>query len=471
MLTASADTIARVTRGVIVAGTGSAVANDVTVDSRSAAPGCVFIALSGERSDGHDHLEDALRSGARVLIVTRALTQLVPAARRASEAGAAVIQVSDAAVALQELASWHRRRLHATVVGVTGSTGKTTTKDFLTAALSRRMRVVATEGNMNNEIGLPLTVLRAGSDTDVLVVEMGMRGLGQIARLAEVAAPDIGLVTNVGTSHIELLGTQDAVANAKGELVRAIGPQGAVFLNGDDAYSDALALDSKAPVALYGLSDRCSVRAEEIACDETSHASFDLVTPEGTVRLELPLPGRHNVYNALAAAAVALRLAVPLDDVRAGLESASVSDMRMQTFVTADGVTIINDAYNANPSSMRAALETLGDMRVAGRRIAVLGDMAELGSLSELAHFQVGEQLANVDVDMLFAIGPRASRIADGARAEGLAEERVRRFPDAEEAIGEVAAAARANDVVLVKASRVMRLERIVEGLVGPDAL
>lgn len=471
MLTASADTIARITRGVIIAGTGEAVANDVTVDSRSAVSGCVFIALPGERADGHEHLEDALASGARVLIVTRSLGEIVPAARRASEAGAAVIQVSDAVIALQELAAWHRHRLHATVVGITGSTGKTTTKDFLTAALSQTMRVVATEGNKNNEIGLPLTVLRAGSDTDALVVEMGMRGLGQIARLAEVAAPDIGLVTNVGTSHIELLGTQDAVASAKGELVRAVGPQGAVFLNGDDAYSDALALDSRAPVTMYGLSQRCSVRAEDVASDESSRAWFNLVTPEGAVELRLPLPGRHNVYNALAAAAVALRLAVPLDEVRAGIQGASISDMRMQTFVTADGVTIINDAYNANPSSMRAALETLGDMRAPGRRIAVLGDMAELGSLSELAHFQVGEQLASMNVDLLFAVGPRASRIADGAKAEGLGEECVRRFTDAEAAIADVGAVVEAGDVVLVKASRVMGLERIVEGLVSPSAI
>lgn len=470
MLTASADTIVRVTGGLLLAGSGEAVASDVAVDSRAVEPGCVFVALPGERVDGHDYLEASLEAGARVLVVTRPLEEIVPAARKASEAGAAVIRVPDAVRAVQELAAWHRHRLHAVVVGITGSTGKTTTKDFLTSALARTMRVVATEGNRNNDLGLPLTILRAGSDTDALVVEMGMRGLGQIARLAQVAAPDMGLVTNVGTSHIELLGTQDAVATAKGELVRAVPGTGAVFLNGDDAYSDALALDSKAPVTLYGLSERCDVRAEDVTTDEAGCASFDLLAPQGSVRVTLPLPGRHNVYNALAAAAVALRLAVSLEDVREGLGSATVSGMRMQTFTTASGVVVVNDAYNANPSSMRAAVETLATMRVPGRRIAVLGDMAELGSLSELAHFEIGELVGRSEIDSLLTVGPRAGRIADGAKAEGMDAADVRRFESAEEAATALRSTVREGDAVLVKASRVMGLERVVERMVAPDA-
>lgn len=471
MLTASAQTLAMVTDGTVIAGNEQAIANDVRVDSRAIAPGCAFVALPGERADGHDFLAHALDRGARVLIVTRALGELDPGVAVALGSDAAVVRVGDGVLALQAMASWHRRRLHATVVGVTGSTGKTTTKDFLTSALSRGMRVVATEGNKNNDIGLPLTIMRAGGDTDVLVVEMGMRGLGQIARLAEVAAPDMGLVTNVGTSHIELLGTQDAVASAKGELVRAVSSGGAVFLNGDDAYSDSLALDSKAPVTLYGLSERCAVRAVDVEVDETSRARFKLVTEQGETFVHLPLPGRHNVYNALAAAAVALRLAVPLDDVTAGIECTAVTGMRMQTLTTPDDLTIVNDAYNANPTSMRAAVETLSEMRVPGRRIAVLGDMAELGSLSELAHFQIGEVIGGLPLDELVVVGERAARIADGAKARGFDRGHIVRCGSADQAIAHLSATVEAGDAVLVKASRVMGLERVVEGLVTPDAV
>lgn len=470
MLTASADTIANVTGGTIAAGTATAVANDVCVDSRQVTPGCVFIAMTGERVDGHDYLEQALAAGARVLVVTKQVHEIASASTTASKSGAAVVCVEDAIAALQALAGWHRRRLHATVVGVTGSTGKTTTKDFLSSALGRMHRVVATEGNRNNDIGLPLTILRAGSDTDVLVVEMGMRGLGQIARLAEIARPDMGLVTNVGTSHIELLGTQDAVATAKGELVRAVPERGSVFLNGDDAYSDSLAVDAEAPVTLYGLSERCAVRAVAIEVDEASRASFDLVTDQGTERVTLPVPGRHNVYNALAAAAVALRLAVPLAEVKVGIESANVSQMRMQTLTTPDDVTIINDAYNANPSSMRAAVETLAELRAPGKRVAVLGDMAELGSLSELAHFQIGEAIGGLPIDLLVTVGPRAARIADGAKAKGFETERISKCENADDAVELLSEAIETGDAVLVKASRVMGLERVVEGLVTPRA-
>lgn len=468
MLTASVETIMSVCGGSLLMGSTDVIGNGITVDSREAEPGSVYFALPGERVDGHDFLIDVLDAGARVLVVTRPREELVPVLVRASAKGASVLRVEDGLAALQALASWHRGRLHATVIGITGSTGKTTTKDFLTAVLSSSMRVVSTSGNRNNELGLPLTIFGAGSDTDALVVEMGMRGLGQIARLAEIARPDFGLVTNVGTSHLEILGTQDAVATAKGELIRALPREGAAFLNGDDSYSDALALDSAAPVTTYGLSERCTVRAVDIVLDEMSRPSFTLQTPVGEVVVTLAISGRHNVYNALAAAAVGLRMAVPLERIGEALGSAAVTDMRMQTFTTASGVMVVNDAYNANPSSMRAALEALSSMRVPGRRIAVVGDMAELGSLSELAHFQIGETVAQLGVDCLVTVGDRARRIADGARAEGMSSDAVRACVTADEASEVLDDLLEAGDVVLVKASRVMGLERVVEGIVTP---
>ena len=337
----------------------------------------------------------------------------------------------------------------------------------MTAALATTKHVVATAGNRNNELGVPLTLLEAGASTEVLVVEMGMRGLGQIAHLCEIAGPTMGLITNVGASHIELLGSQEGVVQAKGELVSCLGPAGAAFLNGDDEYSKTIAATSPAPVTLYGLSPECAVRADDIELDAESRASFTLVAGGVSTPVTLPVPGRHNVYNALAAAAVALHLGVPAESIAQGLASADLTGMRMQVFSTAAGVTVVNDAYNANPSSMRAALETLAAMRVDGRRVAVLGDMAELGSLTELAHFQLGEVVARLGIDELVTVGPRALRIAEGALAEGMASGSVHSVASTAEACDVAAPLASPGDTVLVKASRVMGLEAVVDKLVG----
>ena len=334
--------------------------------------------------------------------------------------------------------------------------------------LGSTFRVVSTQGNQNNELGVPLTVLRASADTDVLVVEMGMRGIGQIEALCTIALPTIALVTNVGVTHIELLGSQEAVASAKGELVRCLAEDGAAFLNGDDDYSSSLAEGSRAPVTYYGFAERCTVRAADVEVDAESRATFDLIAEEGTVRVALGVPGRHNVYNALAASAVALHLGVSIDRLVSSLASAEVSAMRMQVFTSADGVTVINDAYNANPVSMQAAVVTLAEMDSASRRIAVLGDMAELGSLTELAHFRVGEEVARHNVDVLVTVGPRARHIADGARAEGMSAAQVHDCMTAAEASEVLRGVLRHNDAVLVKASRVMCLESVVEEIVSP---
>lgn len=468
MLTASAQTIAATITGTVLTGDSGTTGNGLVVDSRAAVPGCIFVALPGDSSDGHDFLNAALDSGARVLIVTRSLDELADVPDHARRRSAVIIKVASGLGAIQDLAAWHRNRLHARVIGVTGSTGKTTTKDFLTAILRPSLRVVATEGNRNNELGMPLTILGAGSETDALVLEMGMRGIGQIAHLAEIARPDIGLVTNVGTSHVELLGTQDAIAAAKGELVRAIPSEGTVFLNGDDPYSEYLAHDASATIVTYGLRDACDVRAEHVTVDELSRASFTLVSEGVCAEVTLPLPGRHNVYNALAAAAVGLGAGIQPEAIAEALGSARVAAMRMETFVTASGVTVVNDAYNANPSSMRAAVDTLADIDASGQRVAVLGDMAELGSLTELAHFELGEHLATLPIDVLVTVGERARRIAEGAKAAGMDGESVRPCADAVEASEVLDDTLEAGDVILVKASRVMGLERIVEGIVNP---
>jgi len=468
VLRASVETIATVTGGEILVGDPESVVTGLSVDSRAIAPVGAFVALPGEQVDGHDFLHDAIAGGARLLLVTRAAGEIGDVIVAAAQRGVTVMRVADGLQAVQQIAAWHRLRLRCAVVGVTGSSGKTTTKDFITSVLSTTMKTVATEGNRNNELGVPLTLLAAGSECDVLVVEMGMRGAGQIALLCEIARPGFGLVTNVGATHIELLGSQDAVASAKGELVEAIPADGAVFLNGDDAMSARLSELSAAPVTYYGLSEVCEVVARDIVLDELSRASFVLESAQGSVEVSLPVPGRHNVYNALAAAAVGLRLAVPLDAIATGLAGASTSAMRMETFVSASGVTVVNDAYNANPTSMGAALDTLAAMATEGKRVAVLGDMAELGSLTELAHFHLGEHVATAGIDVLVTVGERARRIADGAIAQGMDKSSVRACASVEEAVEVLDDTLSSGDTLLVKASRVMGLEAVVEGVVTP---
>lgn len=464
----SVDTIIDVTRATVLCAAPDAIASDVVIDSRHTTPGAVFVAMPGERVDGHEFGRTALERGARVVLVTKPAEELSELILAARERDAAVLRVDDALTAIQDLASYHRSRLHCDVIGITGSTGKTTTKDFVDAALSQTLRVVSTEGNSNNELGVPLTILRASMDTDVLVVEMGMRGLGQIADLCSIARPTLGLITNVGTSHIEILGSQDAIASAKGELIAALPSTGSAFLNGDDTTSATIAELSAAPVVRWGLSPNCDVTARDIVLDEASRPSFDIVSARGSVRVSLPVPGRHNVYNALAAAALALHLGVDPEAIAAGLSAATLSAMRMQVFTAASGITVVNDAYNANPVSMRAAIETLAEMHADGRRIAVLGDMAELGSLSEVAHFRIGEQVARLPIDALVTVGPRAMRIAQGARAEGMDPDAVRACVDAVEAVEVLDDLLEPGDVVLVKASRVMGLEAVCEGIVNP---
>jgi len=463
-----ADTMISVMGAEQLAGAGDVVASDVVIDSRHTTPGCAFVAMPGENADGHEFCLAALERGARVLIVTKDSLELAEIIAAAVERDATVLRVADSLRAIQQLATHHRSRLHCDVVGITGSTGKTTTKDFVYSALSGTLSVVSTEGNQNNELGVPLTILRAGLDTDVLIVEMGMRGLGEIAQLCEIARPNLGLITNVGTSHIEILGTQDAVASAKGELIRALPADGCAFLNGDDGYSDVIAGWAAAQVVRWGLSEVCAVTARDVSLDAESRASFELVSPQGTAQVALPVPGRHNVYNALAAAAIGLHLGVSPEAIASGLQDAALSAMRMQVFGSASGVTVINDAYNANPVSMRAAVETLAEMQAHGRRVAVLGDMAELGSLTEIAHFRIGEEVARLPIDVLVTVGPRAQRIAQGARAEGMPAEQVRACAEVPEAIEVLDDLLVEGDIVLVKASRVMGLEAVAEGIVNP---
>lgn len=466
MLTMSVDRLAELTGGTVVAGSDERVFTGVGIDSRAVAPGMCFFALPGERTDGHAFLPAAESAGARVAVVSRWDEAL--SSDLGTPSGMSVLLVDDVAAALRALAIHHRGTLRCPVLGITGSTGKTTTKDFIVAALGPDRTVVATKGNRNNELGVPLTVLEADADTEVLVVEMGMRGEGQIASLCGIVRPTMGLITNIGHTHIEVLGTQDAIARAKGELLQCVPPSGRVFLNGDDARSRLLAEDAAAAVTWYGTDEDVDVRASDIEVDGLGRPAFMISANGRGERFALPVAGRHNAYTAAAAAAVALSFGDDLATVADRLRTVRPTGMRLEVFTLETGITVVNDAYNASPTSMRSALETLADMATSGRRIAVLGDMAELGSLSELAHFRIGELLARLSIDVLITVGTRSRRIAEGAVAGGMPPASVQRYDGTDEASDALDAVIRSGDVVLVKASRSMGLERMVERMLDP---
>lgn len=467
MVTMSAGRLAELVTGEVVSGMPQTVFSAVEIDSRAITRGMAFFALPGERTDGHDFVGAAAHAGARVAVVSRFDADV---AAQVADTQVAVVLVSDVAAALRALATHHRGTLRCPVIGITGSTGKTSTKDFLVAALGPGRGVSATRGNRNNELGVPLTVLEAGPTTGVLVVEMGMRAEKEIEGLCLVARPTYGIVTNIGQTHLETLGSQEAIARAKGELVACVPPSGRVFLNGDDAWSRSLEERASAPVTWYGTGEGVDVRATDIEVDELGRPSFTLRADGQSAHVSLPIPGRHHAYTAAAAAAAALRLGVPLEEVAARLADVHVTGMRMQVFVAANGITVVNDAYNANPTSMRAAVDALADMRARVARVAVLGDMAELGSLSELAHFRIGEAVARSGIEQLVTVGERARRIAEGALAEGMSAASVRPCGGVDEASEVLDDLLVAGDVVLVKASRSMGLERIVERILARDA-
>ena len=515
MVEITARELAEVTGGRLIASETDArrVASGVTIDSRNVVDGEIFFAFGGEHVDGNDYCAAAIRSGAGAVVATREPSEGVTAL--AGEFACPLVVVDDAGEAMWALAGWWRRKLRAIVVGVTGSVGKTTTKDLVASVLSRRYKTHATEGNHNNELGVPLTILTADLDTEALVVEMGMRGEGQIASLAGLAHPGIGVVTTIGWSHIELLGSREAIARAKGELLESLPKRGTAVVNADDEMTGALLAqmgEGGARVLSFGLGEsggagesgggdaadeqnRISatgsggshrlgesgeslgtpdVTARSISFDEAGCATFSLVAEgAGSADVTLALAGLHAVRNALAAAAVGVALGLDVTDIACGLSQTRPAGMRMQIEKSPAGATIVNDAYNANPDSMLAALDTLAEMSCAGRRVAVLGDMGELGDLAADLHREVGAHAASLSsagaLDELVCVGELAGHIADGAVDAGMPAESVCRFETvgaaSEYLCGE--GGPRRGDVVIVKASRFMELERLAERLVS----
>lgn len=464
------EQVAGIIGGTLLQGDAAAVVHGVTTDSRSVTTGQLFIPLHGERFDGHDFIAGALDGGAVAAVVAKGKVAALGATFAAAP-GAGFVAVPDTLHALHELAMDARQRLggvEGRVVAVTGSVGKTTTKDMLAAMLAVRWSTTKSAGNFNNEIGLPLTLLRADGSTEALVLEMGMRGLGEIRALARIARPDVAVITNVSEVHLERLRTVERIATAKRELVDELPQEGIAVLNGDDELVRQMAAHAPGRVMTYGLDAGNEVKAADVVMRGAAGTDFTLWMGDDSYKLHVPVAGRHNVYNALAAAAAASAVGLELSEIAQGLAAfaADRSDMRLQFMDRGDGAQIINDAYNASPVSMRAALDVLAQP-TAGRRVAVLGDMLELGPLTREAHTAVGRQAVAAGVDVLIAVGDEASTIVSAAVAAGLDEADAFVCADSREAAHVAAEIVRAHDVVLVKASRGVALETVVDRLLA----
>jgi UDP-N-acetylmuramoyl-tripeptide--D-alanyl-D-alanine ligase len=421
----------------------------VSTDSRTIKPGELFVALRGENFDAHDFIAQVAHLGAVGAIVSKAESQKLPDEF-------AVLRVEDTLAAYQNLAGNYRKALALKVLGITGSNGKTSTKDFAASILAHRHRVAKTEGNFNNHVGLPRTVLEATRDHDLAVWELGMNHPGEIAALARIAAPDAAIITNIGIAHIEFMGSREAIAQEKGALAEAVHAEGFVILNADDPFSEAMGKQTRARVIFAGI-EKGSIRAVDVQ-QTASGCEFTIIEGAHRCRAQLPVPGLHMVQNAMLAVAAGRSFGMSLEECAAGLASAPLTKARLQ-IREINGVQFIDDSYNANPDSMKAALRTLVELESEGKRVAVLGRMFELGAESERGHREVGEAAATLGVDHLVSIGENA--IADAARHAGLENSAVVESPnEAAERLREIVSA---GDLVLIKGSRLARTELVLE--------
>ena len=446
----SISTIADWAGGGLLCGNAAAKVDAICTDSRALKPGALFVALRGEKFDGHDFLRQAVQAGAAGAVVEDAPGDLGE--------GFGLIRVADTLIALQKMAAAFRRTLPMKVVNITGSNGKTSTKDFTAAVLSTSGRVAKTEGNLNNHIGLPLTILRASSNDNYGVFEIGMNHPGEIAPLARISRPDAAVITNIGVAHIEYMGSIEAIALEKGTLAEAVGRDGFVVLPVDDSFTDSIAARTQAKVIRAGI-DKGDVYAAGVTADAEG-TSFVAHAAGDSAPGRITAPGLHMVRNAMLAVAVGVEYGIPLEACLEGLARTRLTKGRLERKMIR-GICVLDDSYNANPDSMVAALETLGRMQ--GRRIAVLGQMNELGVESDRGHRRVGEAAAREKIDCVITVGPIASGIAAAAREHGV--KHVLTPDTTAEAAAIIRSLARNGDTVLIKGSRSVKMETIVEEL------
>jgi len=442
--------------GEIRRGAGGTLVKNVCTDSRQAKPGDLFFAIRGEHHDGHAYLDDVAGKGVAAVVVEKSKVQ-----GPKSKGDCATLVVEDTRAALGKLAAAYRRDFNLPIVCVGGSNGKTTTKELLGSVLSKQFPALWSEASFNNDIGVPLTLLRIERSHRAAVLEVGTNHPGELAPLVKMARPRLGVLTNIGREHLEFFGDVAGVAQEEGWLAELLPADGTLYVNGDNEWTDKIVARTKARVVRVGFGEKNDWRAEKVRLDK-SGVTFRVMAPKeefcGEYRVNLL--GRHSVANALFAAAVSEELGLGRPAVRDGLADCKPAKMRLN-FWEVNGVRVLDDAYNANADSTIAALETLCDLPLQGRRVAVLGDMEELGAHSEVAHREVGKRAAELKIGQLFAVGKMAPVVAKAARAAGLM--RVIEFENVESATKAVKNFLKAGDVVLLKASRASRLERIAE--------
>jgi UDP-N-acetylmuramoyl-tripeptide--D-alanyl-D-alanine ligase len=460
----SAEEILSATSGDLLRGSVVWSCRGISTDTRTLQAENLFIALAGENFDGHDCLAEASRKGASGLIIRADRC----AALEEGERDLPVIGVPDTLVALGAIAHAWRQRFTAPVIAITGSAGKTTTKEMVLAIASRSRSVLATEGNLNNLIGLPLTLLRMRQSHALAVVELGTNSPGEIAKLAAIAAPDVGLITNVGPAHLEGLGSIEAVREEKGALFTALAEGGTAVLNAEDPHIGLLAKRWAGKRIGFGLQPGTEVTAERITGEGARGTSFDLIIEGRATPTHLAVPGLHNVRNALAAAAAATALGwFSCEEIAAGLAAFRPVPGRMEICSLANGAHLIMDAYNANPASMREALKTLQGLKGKGRAFAVLGDMLELGVQADRLHEEIGTCLAETGIERIFLKGELGEYTADGALKRGFPKERISTFTDPETVIAQLKGELKQGDWILIKGSRKMKLETVAERVIS----
>lgn len=445
--------IISIVNGHLIKGDPEATVSGINTDSRKIKRGELFVALKGERFDGHQFLNEAVQAGASALLVMEKID---------IGGETPLIMTDDTLKALGAIARFHRQRFKVPVIGVTGSNGKTTTKDLIAAVLSQKYNIVKTEANYNNEIGLPLTLLEMDQTTQAVVVEMGMRGLGQIRNLASIAQPELGVITNIGQAHLELLGSEANIAKAKAELLESLPPNGIAVLNGDDHWIRQMSIPHQVRPLWFGLNDTNLDYRAVVLENNGEGILFQVISKTEKFEIFLPLPGRLNVYNALAAIAIGRVLGLSIQEIKEGLAAPAMTGGRLK-ILNRNQLRIIDDTYNASPASVKAALEVLCGFPGPGKKIAVLADMLELGQASIDAHFEVGAYAANHGVDQLLAYGELARKYVEGFTS--ITPGKAEYFSTKTEIIRAIKKMARPGDSILIKGSRGMKMEEVVEAL------
>jgi len=453
----SAETVLGATNGVLIQGDAQTSFTGVSTDSRSIKPGELFFALRGGNFDGHRFSPEAMQRGGKGAVVQEAIEPL-------SDKAIPIIKVSDTLQALGDLAHLWRKRHPMPLIAVVGSNGKTTTKEMAAAILGKRYKVMKNPGNLNNLIGLPLSLLKMNSQDGVAVLEMGMNRTEEILRLTQIAEPDLGILTTIGPVHLEGLGSIEGVMEAKGELLEGMGAQARLIFNADDPRVVQLSQRFAGNKTSFGVHNRADWMATDIRIQEDGRVSFQLQGPAGRIPVSLKLLGRHQVYNALAAAAATAHLDAGMEDIQEGLNAFPPPPMRMELMALGKGIRIINDAYNANPQSMDAALIALQEL-AGGRKIAVLGDMWELGEYAEQAHRDLGRAIQERGVNLLFLLGRFASQVAEGATEAGMNPQAICIGKDHHAVSLHLSGILKEGDWVLVKGSRIMKMEEIIKEL------